>query len=128
MLDHEHAHSVLDYLGDKAFGPSWIILGMAEVASAVTSAMDGRYASGLEGLVHHSMDIVFPALTTLVGFISMRDRRIWREKQMLMEQERIRLKHALELEKLKTKCESLIGLVPQPEADSDETVDLGPVS
>lgn len=121
MLDHEHAHSVLDYLGDKAFGPSWIILGMAEVASAVTSAMDGRYASGLEGLVHHSMDIVFPALTTLVGFISMRDRRIWREKQMLMEQERIRLKHALELEKLKSHT-------PQPEADSDETVDLGPVS
>ena len=122
MIDHEDARSILDTFGDRAFGPAWIVLGMAEAASAVTTAIQGRYPTGLEGFAHHALDLIFPAMTAFVGFISMRDRRAWKERQLQIEQEKIRMRHELEVLRIKVSA-------PQKEADSGEdTFNLGPIS
>ena len=120
MLEDE-AHSVLDYLGDKAFGPAWILLGLAEIASAVTTAVENRYPTGAEGFAHHALDLIFPALTALAGVVSVYGRHRMKERELQLKEQQILLKHELDKLKLSRKT--------QPEADSgDETLDLGPVS
>ena len=122
MIDDVDARSILDTFGDRAFGPAWIVLGMAEAASAVATAIQGRYPTGLEGFAHHALDLIFPAMTAFVGFVSMRDRRRGRERHLEIEREKMLLKH--ELEKLR-----IGSATPQKEADSgDDTFELGPIS
>lgn len=122
MIDHEDIRSVLDSISEKAFGPAWILLGMVEVASALTRGGEYRYQPGWEGFVHHLMDLTFPALTALAGVVSVYLRHRSKEKQLQLEREKMLLKHELEVLRLK------LSAPPQPEADSEETVDLGPVS
>lgn len=121
MLD-DNAHSILDYLGEKAFGPAWIMLGMAEIASALTAAADSRYAAGIEGYIHHTMDLFFPALTAMAGVVSVYGRHRSKERHQQLEREKMHLKHELELLRIKS-------ATPQKEADSGEdTFNLGPIS
>ena len=121
MIDHEEARSVLDSLGDRIIGPGWILIGTVEIASTLLAAVENRYASGTEGILHHIMDLIFPAITAGVGYLTMRSRREYYAMKLKLEQgnETLRLKN--ERLALQIRAKEL-------EIQDDDTFELGPIS
>jgi hypothetical protein len=91
-IDHESTQSFLDSIGDRLLGPGWILVGTLELASAVITATESRYASGFEGFLHHLMDLFIPAVTATIGYFTMRNRREYYRMKLELEQQNERLR------------------------------------
>jgi hypothetical protein len=91
-LDHDSTRSFIDSIGDRLLGPAWIVIGTLELASAVVTAAQGKYSSGLEGFGHHVMDLFIPAVTATIGYFTMRNRREYYRIKLELEQQNERLR------------------------------------
>jgi hypothetical protein len=91
-LDHDSTRSFIDSIGDRLLGPAWIVIGTLELASAVVTAAQGKYSSGLEGFGHHLMDLFIPALTAGIGYFTMINRREYYRMKLELEQQNERLR------------------------------------